>query len=39
VSAVAMRNHATWQGGISGDCLAATPARNTTWGSVKALYR
>jgi hypothetical protein len=39
VSAVAMRNHATWQGGIGGDCLAATPAKNTTWGSVKALYR
>jgi hypothetical protein len=39
VSAPASRNHATWQGGIGGDCYAATPARNTTWGSVKALYR
>jgi hypothetical protein len=39
VSAPAVRNFATWQGGIGGDCLAATPARNTTWGSVKALYR
>jgi hypothetical protein len=39
VTAVAMRNHATWQGGLGGDCLSATPARNTTWGSVKALYR
>jgi hypothetical protein len=39
VSAPASRNFATWQGGIGGDCLAATPAKNTTWGSVKALYR
>jgi len=39
VSAPASRNHATWQGGIGADCYAATPAKNTTWGSVKALYR
>jgi hypothetical protein len=39
VSAPASRNFATWQGGIGGDCYAATPAKNTTWGSVKALYR
>jgi hypothetical protein len=39
VSATAVRNYATWQGGIGTDCLAATPAKNTTWGSVKALYR
>jgi hypothetical protein len=39
ISATAMRNHATWQGGIGADCYAATPAKNTTWGSVKALYR
>lgn len=39
VSAPATRNHATWQGGIGADCYAATPAKNTTWGSVKALYR
>jgi len=40
VSAPATRNFATWQGGIpSTDCYGATPAKNTTWGSVKALYR
>jgi hypothetical protein len=39
VSAPATRNYATWQGGIGGDCLGATPAKNTTWGNVKALYR
>jgi hypothetical protein len=39
ISAPAVRNIATWQGGIGGDCYAATPAKNTTWGSVKALYR
>jgi hypothetical protein len=39
VSAPAPRNWATWQNGIPGDCLAATPAKNSTWGSVKALYR
>jgi hypothetical protein len=39
VSMPAMRNYANWQGGISGDCYMATPARSTTWGSVKALYR
>jgi hypothetical protein len=33
-------NTATWQGGISGEeCLAATPAKNSTWGQVKSLYR
>ena len=37
----AVRNFATWQGGVigSGGCPAATPARNATWGSVKSLYR
>jgi hypothetical protein len=39
VSVPAMRNVATWQGGIGTDCYLATPARNTTWGLVKALYR
>ena len=40
ISAPASRNFVTWQGGIvGGDCYAATPAKNTTWGSVKALYR
>ena len=32
--------YVTWQGGgVFGGCPAATPTRNTTWGSVKALYR
>jgi len=39
VSTPAVRNFATWQGGTGGDCLQATPARNTTWGSIKAQYR
>ena len=38
VSAPANRNYIDWQHGCAG-CSAATPARNTTWGSVKALYR
>ena len=38
-------NFATWQGGLGagplpgGGCPAATPTRNSTWGSVKSLYR
>jgi hypothetical protein len=34
-------NYVTWQGGAIGSsgCPAATPARNTTWGAVKSLYR
>ena len=39
ISAPAARSFATWQGGIGGDCYLATPAKNATWGSVKALYR
>lgn len=39
VSTPAVRNFALWQGGTGGDCLAATPARNTTWGTIKAQYR
>jgi len=36
----AERNFVTWQGGVvAGGCPAATPTRNTTWGSVKSLYR
>ncbi|MEQ1833843.1 MAG: hypothetical protein ABL977_12375 [Candidatus Eisenbacteria bacterium] len=37
-------NIATWQGGagvsstLGGGCPAATPTKNTTWGSVKSLY-
>jgi len=29
----------TWQGGAGPGVCAATPARNTTWGQVKSLYR
>jgi hypothetical protein len=32
------RRSVTWQGGTGADCLAV-PARNRTWGQVKALYR
>jgi hypothetical protein len=35
----AVRNYATWQGGIGVDCYTATPVKNTTWGAVKAIYR
>lgn len=31
-------NYATWQGGAGADCLSV-PARRTTWGAVKSLYR
>ena len=31
-------NFATWQGGAGANCLAV-PARRTTWGAVKSLYR
>jgi len=40
ISAPGMRNTAIWQGGIGADYYCAvTPVRNTTWGSIKALYR
>jgi hypothetical protein len=40
ISAPGDRNYATWQGWTTGgDCGGKTPARNQTWGSVKALYR
>ncbi len=38
-------NFVTWQGGagasstLGGNCPAATPAQNSTWGAVKSLYR
>jgi len=32
-------NYVTWQGGAGTNCPAATPTRNSTWGSVKSLYR
>jgi hypothetical protein len=35
----ASRSYATWQGGIGADCYAATPAKNVTWGKIKAQYR
>jgi hypothetical protein len=35
----ANRAYALWQGGIGGDCYAATPAKNVTWGQIKAHYR
>ena len=31
-------NRATWRGGAGADC-AAVPARRTTWGTIKSLYR
>jgi hypothetical protein len=34
----ATRAFATWQGGIP-NCYAATPAKRSTWGAVKSLYR
>ena len=39
LSSPAHRSHVTWQGGIGGDCFAATPAKNVTWGSIKSKYR
>ncbi len=39
ISSPATRAYATWQGGIGSDCYAATPAKNVTWGSIKAQYR
>jgi hypothetical protein len=39
VTAPAVRNWALWQGGVVGDCYAATPAKNATWGSIKGQYR
>jgi len=39
ISTPGARNWVTYQGGIGGDCYQATPAKNTTWGTVKALYR
>lgn len=32
-------SYVTWQGGTGTNCPAATPTRNSTWGSVKSLYR
>ena len=37
-AASAGSNVVTWQGGVSGGC-AAVPAKNTTWGAIKSLYR
>ena len=38
VSIAAQSNYVTWRGGLTPDCQA-TPAKQSTWGSVKALYR
>ena len=35
----ANRAHVRWQAASDVACLGATPAHNTTWGAVKALYR
>lgn len=37
VSGAASNDHATWQGGLSGDC-ALVPVKNRTWGAIKSLY-
>jgi len=39
ISSPATRAYVTWQGGASANCYAATPAKNTTWGMLKARYR
>ncbi len=39
ISSPAARAYATWQGGTGSDCYAATPAKNVTWGRIKAQYR
>jgi hypothetical protein len=39
IGSPANRAYVTWQGGASANCYAATPARNTTWGMIKARYR
>ena len=33
------RAHVTWQSASDAACAGATPARNDTWGAIKALYR
>jgi hypothetical protein len=36
------RNYVTWQStgaNVPGGCPSTTPARNTTWGGIKSLYR
>jgi hypothetical protein len=39
IGSPATRAYVTWQGGASANCYAATPAKNTTWGMLKAKYR
>lgn len=39
IGSPATRAYVTWQGGIGADCYAATPAKNVTWGQIKARYR
>ena len=35
----ATRQHVTWQSGGGVDCPGVTPARKTSWGTIKTLYR
>ena len=39
VSNPADRAYVRWQSASAATCVGATPTRNSTWGSVKALYR
>lgn len=39
LTAPVIRQHVTWQSGVAFFCPAGDPVRNTTWGSVKSLYR
>ncbi len=39
VSSPLLHNYITWQSGTGSSCPGATPTRNSTWGSVKSLYR
>ncbi len=36
---VDISNFITWNGPTTDTCAGATPTKNTTWGSIKALYR
>ncbi len=33
------RNYVTWQNSAVANCPSSTPVRNTTWGTIKGLYR
>jgi hypothetical protein len=34
-----LRTNVSWNGGLVPNCLFETPAKNSTWGRIKALYR